>query len=68
MPKPNFIKKPISKIMDESIDKLPNRKAKTEEELQAQGCLYSRNCKYPKCDCYAESATDEDIVFGPENN
>lgn len=60
-PKPNFVKKPIKKILDESIDRLPNTDKKTSEQLEAQGCLYARNCKYPRCDCYADNPLSDGI-------
>lgn len=48
MPKPNFVKKPIDKLLDEPLGALPNHKY---SGIERPNFCEFRNCTYPDCVC-----------------
>lgn len=58
MPKPNFVKKPIDKLLDEPLSKLPDKK---EKKIYCSYC----NVHHEPPVCDADIDLDEDIGLDP---
>lgn len=53
MPKPNFVKKPMKKILDESLEKLPNRRERLCEDCDQPVSL---------CTCIPDDEDGDELV------